>query len=277
MSLDDGKNRKDGDMKRWMGIMVLFCCFIMLNGEVLHAGISVKPSVIEKVLKPGKSEEGVYTVRNDGEAKLVVSVEIEDWMARLFGRPDEMNVNDWLSVEPKEVTLGPGEAREIRYKVKAPKNLANEKVAQVFFAYSENEMLQQRLGVIFYLSPKGAEKLKADITQLKAQYITPPNVEPKVRVSLGIKNDSNFHVRAPGSLIIFDEKNQKVLKELVMDRIPGVYPGQTFDFNYDFPQQDIPEGIYKAKVKLNYGKIYGKEAWMEKTVDLEWVKEPVTP
>jgi|GEM_PF-1778282 len=260
----------------WPGIVIVAVVFLM-GSNAAFAGISVKPTVIEKVMDAGKSETEYYTLTNDGDVKLTVRIETEDWMARLFGRPDDMKVEDWLEIEPKEITLDPKQTAKIKYTVTAPKIFLNEKVAQVFFRYQEAEYLEARVGVIFYLMPKGRETLSAEMTRFSAKQTKKETGVPVLSLSVAIKNNSNFHIRTPGFVEIYDKTQRKVIKTLDVDRVPGIYAGKTFEFDYEFPNEVIPEGDYQVTLKLNYGSVYGKNIFMEKTADLEFAKEPVKP
>ncbi len=257
-------------MKSSLRIQSLTVLSLVLFSQIAFAGISVEPTVTEKVIEPGKNEEGIYILTNMGEKKVDVSVELEDWMARLHGLKDDIDVNEWLSVNPNKVTLEPGQKVELKYLAKAPVKFTNEKVAQVFFTFSENETLTQRLGVIFYMSAKGAHKLKAEIAQLSASYDSSDPNKPRLILFIEIRNDSNFHIRPLGSLTLWDADKKFAFKTLILDRVPGIYPGKSSSFNYIFPYEKIPTGSYKVKVALNYGQMYAENAVMEKTTDLVW-------
>ncbi|HNV86005.1 MAG TPA: hypothetical protein PKL97_03450 [Candidatus Omnitrophota bacterium] len=262
--------------KSWLAAGIAGIVFLF-GANAAFAGISVKPTVIEKVMDSGKSESDYYTLTNDGDVKLTVRIEAEDWMARLFGRPDDMKVEDWLKIEPKEITLDPKQTVKIKYTVTTPKIFLNEKVAQVFFRYQEAEYLEARVGVIFYLTPKGRETLSAEMTSFSAKQAKKEDGTPVFRLSVVIKNDSNFHIRTPGFAEIYDKAQGKVVKTLDVNRVPGIYGGRSFEFDYEFPNEVIPEGDYQVTLKLNYGSVYGKNIFMEKTADLEFEKEPAKP
>ena len=253
-----------------LGIAILISFF--MAGTAL-AGLSVKPTVIEKVLNPGDTEEGIYEITNMGEAKIEVTIQVEDWMERLFGKKDALEVGRWLTVEPNAVVLEPGQVAELKYKVTAPaaKDFTNEKVAQVFFTYSENMNLTSRLGVIFYLSPKKTAAMKASITQFLAQPDFKEGKDPSLLSYMTIQNDSNVHIRPRGVVTLLDQSGTPV-RELLVDTVPGIYPGKSFTWNHHNDVKDLPYGVYKAKLALDYGYLYEQEAVMEATADLKWKK-----
>ncbi len=251
-----------------IGLVIL--TLSLMAGNAL-AGLSVKPTVTEKVLDPGAAEEGIYEITNVGEAKIEVTIQLEDWMDRLFGKKDAMEVGQWLTVEPNTVTLEPGQVAELKYKVTAPQNFINEKVAQVFFTYSENIGLTSRLGVIFYLSPKKTAAMKASLTQFIAQADFKEDKEPDLLSYMTIQNDGNVHIRPRGVVTILDQSETPV-RELLVENVPGIYPGKSFTWNHHNEVKDLPYGTYKAKLTLDYGYLYGQEAVMEATADLKWEK-----
>jgi P pilus assembly chaperone PapD len=240
--------------------------------DLAWAGISVKPTVIEAVLEPGQSEEGDYEVTNLGETPMNITVQLEDWMQRLFNLKDEMEVSVWLSVEPVEMTLEPGQTAILKYRIQAPDTFTNEKVAQVFFTFSEAANLTSRLGVIVYLTPKKEAKLAAEITQFLAQTDIREGKEPRLLSYFIIRNDSNVHIRPRGIVSILDQ-NQTRVREMIVDNVPGIYPGKSFTWNHYSDIKSLEPGTYTAKLTLDYGYMYAQEAVMEQTAELRW--EPV--
>ncbi|MBI4550325.1 MAG: molecular chaperone [Candidatus Omnitrophica bacterium] len=254
--------------------LLLFAVFGMLLSPA-WAGISVKPTVIEAVLEPGQSEEGTYEVTNVGEAPMNITVQLEDWMQRLFNQKDEMEVSQWLSVDPQDVTLEPGETAVLKYRIEAPQVFNNEKVAQVFFTFSEAANLTSRLGVIVYLSPKKEAKMAAEITQFMAQTDVREGKEPRLLSYFIIRNDSNLHIRPRGIVSILDQ-NQTRVREMLVDNVPGIYPGKSFTWNHYSDVKGLAPGTYTAHLTLDYGYLYGQEASMEKTAELRWEPVPQT-
>lgn len=262
-------------MREGLKILLIAIAASLLLALDLEAGISVEPTVTEKVLEAGATETGKYTVTNMGKNKLDILIEVEDWMGRLFGVADDLPVNQWLILGGKQLVLKPGESAELAYTVKAPVPFDKEKVAQVFFTFDETQDLKSRLGVIFYLSPKGTDGLKAEILELTANSEM-VKAKPKLRLWFQIKNESDVHIRPVGSLTIRDEAKQATVKELLMNRVPGIYPGRTFSWSQLLEVENLPPGSYQVKLTLDYGHTYGKTFLMEKTAALRWEagKEP---
>lgn len=259
-------------LKHWTVAGWVIFHSILLAGP-LFAGISAKPTVTEKVMEPGATEEGIYELTNNGETKIDVSVDLEDWMQRMFGQKDAMEVGQWLTVDPSKVTVEPGQTVQIKYRVTAPQEFTNEKVAQVFFTYSDTVNLTSRMGLIFYLSPKNTAALKASITQFLAQPAFEEGKEPRLLSYFVMQNDSNVHIRPRGIVSIMDQSGTPV-REILVDNVPGIYPGKSFTWNHYGELKDLPFGAYKAKLTLDYGYLYSQEAVMEAPADLNWEKPP---
>ena len=86
----------------------------MMGGFLLvtataRANISVESSLIEKVMESSSTEVGFYYVTNNAAEPLKITVQLEDWMGRIQGVYDEIDVNQWLKIEPNSFTLQPGE------------------------------------------------------------------------------------------------------------------------------------------------------------------------
>ena len=130
---------------------------------LVHAGIGVKPTVTELSLSPGKKKAGIFTVLNDGEETVKVKVELEDWRRR----EEEVRVDSWLKIKPREFKLAPGKVRKVKYKIKVPEEAEGEMVAMVFFGSlapaGGGVGIKTRFGVSIYVGIKGTEVIEANI------------------------------------------------------------------------------------------------------------------
>jgi len=253
-----------------LGIVVGFLVF----PATARANISVEPTLIEKVMEPSSTDEGSYWVTNNNSSEpLKITVQLEDWMGYMQGAYDKVKVDEWLKIEPNSFTLQPGEKKQIKYRIITPPDFKNEKVAQVFFRFTQLENFEARLGVVFYLSAKGQDKLSAEITQLSAKYRDVNDPRDELLLSMEIKNNSNFHIRPTGTIEVKNLATNQVVYTYAVDRIPSIYPNQPFAFDYLFHPESIPPGDYEVRLKLNYGNLYGKDVLMEKTAAVVWERK----
>ena len=151
-----------------------------------------------------------------------------------------------------------------------------EKVAQVYFTTQEYTNVRTRIGVIFYISPKGDETLTAEIISLAAQVIpAQENVPSQIQVEFEIKNSSNVHIRPRGSVHILNPASREPVQEWLLDKVPGVYPGRTFQWREYKELAGLEPGKYEVLMTLDYGHTYGKSLLMEKKATLDWQPKEV--
>lgn len=255
-------------MNKKTTLLFLFLCAAFFCAPAF-AGIQVEPTITELIMPSSESAQTEYKVTNTGDKALVIDIEIEDWMGRLLHRPDKQPVSEWLQIEPAQVELQPGETSSVKVTALTPDNFGTEKVAQVFFSFPSAEGITSRLGVIYYISPKGQENLKAEITDLA---IMPLIKGKKVEVTakFTIMNHSNVHIRPRGVLSMIEKKSSTTLKTWLMDAIPGIYPDQAFTWQEKVPAGVLPAGEYRFNLALDYGYSYSLQGSMSKETLLDW-------
>lgn len=243
----------------------------LLAGEA-WAGLRVGPSVIERVVPPGSMAVGTYQVTNTGESPIQVRVEFEDWMAVLFGKRSEIPVEEWLQLEPSQFELKPGETKEIQYRVRTPGGLRGEKVAQVFFSVETAKGVRSKLGLIFFLTAQGTEKLEADIEKATFEVVPAEGGGDELNASIRFRNSSNVHIRPQGALVILRGKEKQ--QEILIREVPGVYPDTRYDFSYRYPLEKLRPGEYTVRLRLDYGHTYGRiDRFLQKDFPLVWKSE----
>jgi len=249
-------------------VLVLLACLI--PAVFAYAGFTVRPSVTEILLAENEEETGSYFVKNTGELMIEVSITLEDWMERLFRSPDELDVNEWLSLEPTKFILEPGEEKEIAFKATAPPGFSKEKVAQVFFSFEGAGNVVHRIGVILYITPfSGIEDLKAEIWALDTKIIEGEEGQ-QIRFLYEIRNDSAVHIRPIGRIELRHPMTKKKFREWVPETMPGIYGGRSFEWRLDFPLMGLKPNVYEAEMILDYGNLYMKEGHiMRKTISVD--------
>ena len=161
-------------------VRLLFCtllaCHVLLVTchAVAEAGLNVSPTRTVLQGKPNKTLTGYYTLTNEGDAPLQVSVEPEDWAGGIGGGRGPV---PWLQVKPTKLTLRPGKPSRVKFTVRIPKDASGELRAQVFFTTIEAGKasdgkgavsLRSRLGTIIYVVAEGTERIEGDIAKAEA-------------------------------------------------------------------------------------------------------------
>src|SRR3990167_5676992 len=185
------------------GWSVVFWAWLLMVSTVAEAGLSVSPPRTVLQGKPNKTLTGYFTLTNEVDTPLQVSVEPEDWARGIGGGRGPV---PWLKVKPTALTLRPGKTSRIKFTVRIPKDASGELRAQVFFTSveagktsdSEGAMsLRSRLGAILYVVAEGTERIEGGITKVQAFYAasTPGVKRPdRLEVVMGIHNRSNTHI-----------------------------------------------------------------------------------
>lgn len=207
--------------------------------------LSVNPSVVELNLVPGRSTNGFYTVQNNTSDKVVINVEPESY----FGSP----VTNWLKIMPKNITLEPGQSRDIGYKVSVPRDFKDEYIAKIYFSQTPagsgpnpgGASIITRMGSSFYVSASGKEILRTEIS----------NFTISDKISVDIRNNGNVHLRFYYDLEVFDEKGRELT---TTDRVPFavVIPGESKNISIPLKTEvKLVMGRYYAVLNLYYGNV----------------------
>jgi len=238
------------------------------------AGLSIAPSVTEILLNENEIEPGRYVVKNTGEDRIAISVSLQDWMGRMYDAPDEVPVQEWLQLSDWSFELDPGEQKEIKFKVFSLENFTKERVAQVFFEYMSGTNILQRMGVIVYCTPfKNIETLSAEITALESRVVG-QGADLSLRFDYQIKNNSQAHIRPIGRVELRNAQNKMRVREWLIEKVPGVFPGKTSEWNLVYPLLNLKPGIYEAEMIVDYGAMYKKDGRMSKTIMIDLSELP---
>ena len=249
-----------------MKCIVSVICVLAVAGT-LYAGISVDPTFTEVSLLPCQSEQGTYTVINTGEAPVIVTIEPIDWLRQYLQKEHTVDVSKWLFFEELEFSLEPGAIKKVPYTVTVPPSMHEEQAAQVFFAFrntgQEQAAFRTRLGVIFYLSVRGTERIKAKI---KSDTIRPEMKENgtyDIVSHITIQNKGNVHIRPRGVITLTSRRED--IGQIAVKLGKGIYPHHTDTLAVRGEQITLSPGTYKATVSLDCS-MYGIEKHIKKKV-----------
>lgn len=239
--------------KLYFLVLLLFLHF----SSTIYAGISVKPTVTEIRLSPGKRKVGTFTVANDGDNSLHIKVEPEDWMKK----EETVGVSSWLRVKPLEFELAGGDSRKVKYKIEVPQDAEGELVAMVFFGSitpaGGGLGIQTRFGVSIYVAIEGTEVVEANIEKLDAtRYGGGSSDNYGINFGVTVANTGNVHIRPKGKISIENENGERVKDLDIFYGFP-VFPQAKRTFPAIWRGGELPPGEYRAKVSINYGELYG--------------------
>ncbi|MDR2425561.1 MAG: hypothetical protein LBD46_00015 [Endomicrobium sp.] len=227
-----------------LNLFFLVSLFFLFAGS-LYAAIIVSPARSEAHIEQESVFNGVYTVENNNDDAITVSVTCEEW----HNSPENKNVKvgDWLSVSNKQLILKPHQKADISYKVSS-KNYVGSLSAMVSFTYVAPKMtgISLMTSVPVYLTIKGTEKIDFEITEI---LLSNPRMykEEGIPVTFKVKNNGNLPVRLKGVLTI--KKGKKIVLEKHIGEQSPVYAGLDRIFMEKF--QPPQKGKYVLNISLN--------------------------
>lgn len=251
--------------------VILVLIWFFITPQYIYANIGVSPGVIEIISEPGKKGTGYLYIKNQGSNKQVIVLSIEDWWKKETGLDAPQN-KDWLKITPnpdKILKIGPNKIKKIKINTFLDKDFLGETMAMLFIAGSDskavsskNLSIRTRQGVAIYAIAKGTERIENEIISIKSNFVNTSS-GPTVGFTLVIKNTGNVHVRPTGKIIIYS--NNKQIGEAQIQSGWPVFPNRKQEFNAVLNIYSLESGIYSGKVIIDYGSMYNKELFLEKS------------
>lgn len=237
-------------VKKFWFINATIISFILISIRVSFAGLSVDPVVLEVVAKKDSETKGSFKILNTGEIPVHIRVSPERFQST------DVDINNWLTLEPLEMELKKNEQKEANYKIVLPKESSGELRCMVFFVADEiGEQISNigiRFGVPIYAIVSGTEVIDAEVKDIALNY------DYKNKVLCGtiiVNNKSNVHIRPYIEIAIFDSKD----KLITTFSLPYGQPAQAGQIRPFMLQQNLQldTGRYKLVARVNYGRLYG--------------------
>jgi hypothetical protein len=134
-------------MKRRVAILLVLGVVISLFGagstvsalDKEKAGLAVSPVRQEDAVTPGKPTTGFFSVANYTQADMTISLTVKEYSTADYNYDYQFRDTDkdWIKLETQQVTLEPGEDKEIYYAISAPETAAPGGHYFAFFASAE--------------------------------------------------------------------------------------------------------------------------------------------
>lgn len=254
--------------------MGVFCYWAVAKGQEqdprIATGVQVSPIRFDWDMNDGDERTGFINLKNYSKEDYEVAVEIEDFYvtddateARFFVPNKDhplyaYDVINWIDM-PKNLTLSPGEGRDISFQVKVPEGTpTGGYYGAIFFKTSpkgadQNQgtdsriIVHQRVGVLLVTAVKGDQPI---IRSGKLQKFEPARKifwsQPASIIS-EILNSGNLHYKAVGNIDIY--KFGKKMESLPVDQ-RVIYPGKFRRYENNWIFSNWAYGYYKAKLDL---------------------------
>ena len=190
-------------------------------------GISISPSVIRMMGKPGQSQNATIRVMNNGPSPTQVMVEASDVgnsvdekgkLARQFIPAGTLPFScaKWVLLRESDFKLQPNEFRDTTFVLSPPADTMGGFSCVVFFRgipFVENPkggdevqtqttvQIQPRLGAMVFYEIQGTVKRSAELLDLKSE---PPSATTPLKIRYNFKNTGNTDVLISGTFYILD-------------------------------------------------------------------------
>jgi len=110
-----------GKIKKFLLVVSILFIIISSLGSVLGAGLRASPPEFKYDLKPSQTVSGQVTLTNIGDVPMDVIVEnkrlLKDSIHLLYSNK---GIATWISINPTNFTLAPGESKSIKFTLAAP-------------------------------------------------------------------------------------------------------------------------------------------------------------
>ena len=180
----------------------------------------------------------------------------------------EFSCADWMELSDTNFTLEPGEAKEIKVIITAPRNVFGGRYGIVVFEIvAEKDPAGKKFGAVklHYRMPAFVEVTikrfgglvrKATVTDFKVESVSSEKLEKKIGKGAlcfiaSVKNEGNIHVIGKGTLFIKNKEGRTKRRVPLGGGRGIVLPGATVDFR-SFLRKP-PPGEYIARAAINFG------------------------
>ncbi|NQT90694.1 MAG: hypothetical protein HQ558_05520 [Candidatus Omnitrophica bacterium] len=251
-------------MKLYICSMLTAAALVFVAG-IASADIAIGPLTKTIQVSPGEDASVTYKVSNKGDKPVTIDISARTW----FSLPENMSIelDQWLKLKKKELTLAPGKEKRFKAQVSVPKNAKGELAAMIYITpkRAKTQTLGTSYGVSLYVFVKGTEQVapaigNAMITEREGiSYLAVP-----------IENKGNVHFRPRVNATV---KVGEFKESIKLPFGKPIFGGKTHVFVGRFEKALPKEGICDIEVFCNYGNT--KESVIKKDfkIDLKGVKE----
>jgi len=238
-------------------LLFLFISVVCCSG-ICFAGIKLDRSYIEEVVPKGQDKTTVLKISNDGESAQDIKIELSSFNDGQKDIPFE----NWCKIEPVEIRIPQGEARDINLTIKCPEEAEGELRCRIHVYANEVTLIKNptQVGMSYniplYVLVQGTVNVGAAINSLDVSY-----ANDTISGKFEVDNRSNVHIRPFINFTV--EKigsGDKKDYEVPFGQVVPKSNVRTLAFS----QKDVKldQGKYKITIKADYGKLYGNEGFV---------------
>ena len=234
------------------------------GSNIAEAQFKVALSPLEKSLVPPRAGARVtdeLTIANTSPQALYFSSEIMDWTREISGQQKfveggttPLSCAPWISLNPPQFQLNPGQSIKVRYSIAPPAEITREHRAIIFFTSRPIPMrgkanivnlVSVRLGAKVFLAPSKTPPSGARISEIIAP------AEGDLRLKM--QNEGAVSLRAKSAKIeAFDAAGTLVGNGELAAPDAQIHPGDSRELPVKWTQQP-PSGKTRFRVVVDYG------------------------
>jgi hypothetical protein len=266
-------------IRKWKVIGAV-ALFVFALQQSLFAGIAVSPLTQKIEVKPGKKTNFVINVsnnqRNEQTKPCPLKIDILDFMVSDTGQlsfgPEYKNPRSaasWITLDVNQLTLNPGESKEIKGTVTAPIDADGDYWASAMVAIGETKedakgvQVQLRTATgLFIRVMRRSPTERGDINdvniklpefetgpvkkELSKSEIYTQNEKQSLKIEVKLKNNGIFSIPAIGKAYIYSDTMKKIATVPLYASRNNVLPGDSRWFS-GIMSQPLPAGKYKLR------------------------------
>ena len=196
-------------------------------------------------IDPDDVYENEYAVTNNYNLPVTVEIMLGEW--NTYAGNAGLKVEDWLSVEPKQIKLKAGETGYVKYKVQTSTAMVGSLAASVMFTVRppHQEMFKVRFTTFFYAHIRGTEKVDFEVLGARFEWFG-----DFILGYINIKNNGNTHIRPRGTYVLKGPKIKKYTGNLLLN-VPVYAESSRSDFEMRIPKGlDMAPGKYTIDLNV---------------------------
>jgi hypothetical protein len=207
-------------------------------------GIGINPTRFEFTARPGEVCRGSFTITNDQQHEVYVSVEMSEGPMAAANR-GMVRVQDWLSIETNEIAIPAGMSRAVSFKAQVLPGARGVYSGRLSFVDRSSEAFSTSLTVPVYITIKGTEVESWEVREFTLQD-TPVGLGARAIID----NRGNVVLRLNGTLTIIDQKKNGLL-EVPVGGGMAVFPEQDAIMPLSINELTLAPGRYEARFVIS--------------------------
>lgn len=248
------------------------------------SGVGLSPSLIEEGADPGETLDKEISVTNLSDTEQTYYllkrdiVTVRDGGVPVYAEPGiektGFELTEWLTLSEEEITLLPGEKRDVAVSIAVPQDASpGSHFGGIFISMQPPRLRQVGASVGYEVANIVSIRISGDVTEsaLIRSFRTDNLVYGSTDVTFKaeIENKGNILIRPIGPVEVFNMFGEQVVTMTMNDSQSGVFPFTKRDFEVNWEDQGIGFGRYQAVLAMAYGS-EGRQATISSTVSF-WI------